>query len=122
MKLEDFIFQSLTAITAAVQSAQEKSKVKIPQTGWDSDHPLPPGFTLTHNRERMVSVVEFDIAIIVDTQEEIKTGLAAALTVVGFGVQAKIKDAETSASRIRFSLPVDFSPEDGGNIKDDGIE
>lgn len=110
MKLDTFVAESLKAIYEAVKTAQEISGVPVAQASFRSDQPIPAGFVLLaqDGPSALVPVIEFDIAVTVNDEAEVSAGLGAALTVVGIGAKGKAVSAETSVSRIRFSIPVNL--------------
>jgi hypothetical protein len=108
MKLDIFVSESLKAIYEAVKISQEKSGVPVSRATFRSDQPVPPGFVLGPVSTELMPVIEFDIAVTVDTEADLSAGIGGALTVVGVGVKGKLKATESTVSRIRFSIPVNL--------------
>lgn len=103
MELKDFIQKTLTEICDAVTEAGKSNQQIAPQifTEWISDKQTKP------------SLIEFDIAV-TTTEENSKEGGAKVGTIISvlkadIGGKKTDRDETSSATRIKFSVPVYFN-------------
>jgi len=93
MNLQEFVTESLKQIMAGVADAQKDST----STGRIN----PPSGPFVPVKE-----IEFDVAVTVSQEQGAKGGIGIFVGAVGIGAQGKAQSANTSVSRIKFSVPV----------------
>jgi hypothetical protein len=105
MDLEMFIAETLRQIVKGIKMAQEHDDCKGAQInptgkGWDistkKSFPVDPA-----SRQ-----IEFDVAVTVTEGSEKKGGIGVFTGVLGISGQANSNTANSSVSRIKFSVPV----------------
>jgi hypothetical protein len=110
MELQEFIHLTLTQVINGVKQAQETTK----ETGAK----INPGVTIgsgntdnfyqgEHNHFPLQEI-EFDIAIQTENETEAGGTIGVVIASIGAGAKGKMKDTQSSVSRIRFSIPVVF--------------
>lgn len=105
MDLETFIAETLRQIVKGVQTAQEHEDCKgarINPTG----KVLHMSTKTTSATEPASRQIEFDVAVTVTEGNEKKGGIGVFTGVFGVGGQANSNTANSSVSRIKFSVPV----------------
>ena len=111
MDLRQFVTESLKQLIDGIVAAQEYAQDKgasINPSG------LKVGFQsgqleVHHNsvHTEIPQIIEFDVAVTVSEGGEAKAGVGV-FAVVGLGTQATMQDTNTTANRIKFSVPVMF--------------
>lgn len=117
MKLEDFISESLSQIARGVVAAQKKAN----DTGtlispyineyFDSAKQNPNFIGEDRNRN-LVQIVDFDVAVTVESGTETSGGIRVVAGILGLGSEGKSKKKDNTVSRLKFaisfSLPNEF--------------
>jgi len=111
IELRDFVAESLKQVIDGVVAAQEYAKDKGASINpWGLKHGLQSR-QLEVARDSVYTeipqIIEFDIAITASEGGEAKATLGI-FAVVGLGAQATTQDNNTTANRIKFSVPVLF--------------
>jgi hypothetical protein len=107
MELQDFIKTALTEIVAGVAEASKASKEhggivgSMTLYGYVKENKI-----LTDEVGRLVSTVEFDIALAEGSSKDTKGGIGVYLGAVGLGSQGGSHGETSTHSRIKFSVPV----------------
>ena len=119
MELKDFVSQSIVQICDGVADARRQKGADVVNPGISmriSDKDLHNRGNLVAERGRIIREIEFDVAV--TTSEGTKTKGAIGILVAGLGLgsQGQTDKASGSVSRIKFSVPIAFSPMD----QDDG--
>ncbi|HOD81286.1 MAG TPA: hypothetical protein PKG77_07665 [Phycisphaerae bacterium] len=108
MNLQDFVSESLKQIVAGIKDAQESLKDRAINPGvaplWREG--LSKHYAIVN--ERILEAVQFDVAVTVTDQESNKKGIAVFAGWFGAGGQKEAGQANTSVSRIKFSVPVSY--------------
>ncbi len=90
MDIETFVSETLRQIVKGVQTAQEHDDCKQARV----------------NPAARMKTIEFDVAVMVTEGNEKKAGIGVFTGAFGVGGQANTNTANSSVSRIRFSVPV----------------
>jgi hypothetical protein len=100
MDLETFIAETLRQIVKGVETAQQHEDCKRAAINAE----CPEGYTGPVTKPR---IIEFDVAITVSegTEKQGKGNIGVA-SILGLGGQASSTTANSSISRIKFSVPV----------------
>jgi hypothetical protein len=111
MELKDFISETMKALIDGIIAAQEYAKtkgagvvpegIKLAQTSGFSYIDKDKGVKYIHN-------IQFDVAVTVNSSDKVQGGIGIFAGAVGIGTQAKIEEANSSLSRIKFEIPVIF--------------
>lgn len=122
MELKEFIKDALINIIQAVDEAQDEIK--------GQPHAINPQTTIGQGKEsKYVQNVEFDVAIQVAKEERSGGQAKLMIPIVDVGLEGgkESKDISSTASRIKFTIPVAFAyieknikkgVEIGGTIRD----
>ena len=104
MKLKDFVAETLKEIIDGVIEAQKhysanggvinSGDIEGPKVGTDRHTGVP------------LQSVEFDVAVTTTEGTETKGGIGVFVGPIGLGSQGKSDSANSSVSRIKFSIPV----------------
>ena len=112
MELKDFVsstlIQLIDGILDAQKNAKEKGAVVNPEEMFHSDF-NKLSRTKSH---RLLQVVEFDIALTIAEDKQLKGTAGAVVAVLGLGYQAQTGDQKSTVSRIQFSVPVILPTQD----------
>lgn len=114
MELKEFVAESVKQIFEGVQEAQSsidgEDAIVVPSVVPKSDadwHPSVVGYASKASKYLpLVQMVEFDVAVTVETQGEKKGGIGVVIGSVGIGGTKSSSDAASSVSRIRFGVPI----------------
>jgi hypothetical protein len=93
MDLETFIAETLRQIVKGVRTAQEHQNCALALINE----------TIKVDKSRLI---EFDVALTVTEGSEAKAGIGVFSGVFGVGTQANTSAANSSVSRIKFSVPI----------------
>ena len=114
MNLQEFVKTTLTEIMDGIREAQDSGieKSAVPQTG-EQPGQINPSHQImgdskqpfyVSQRGEYVHFVEFDIAVVAEESAEAKAGVR----VLGLGVGGDLASRESSVSRVKFSVPVEW--------------
>jgi hypothetical protein len=110
MDLKEFVEQALCDIVADVAAAREPARELRAYIGSDVvDSFAPDADIMRDAKGRIVSLVEFDVALAQTTGAKTKGGIGVFLAGMGAGTQAALQDETSNKSRIKFSVPVVFT-------------
>ncbi len=107
MNVQEFIKTAITEIVAGVAEARESTAEYGAIVG--SDRPygyLKDNKVMTDGEGRLITLVEFDIALAQADSTDTKGGIGVFLGSVGLGSQGASHGESSSHSRIKFSVPV----------------
>ena len=107
MTLQDFVRDSLIQVTSGVDEARVKNRKIAPWVQAESDKKCS-GFTIHDGTPAFL--VEFDVAVSVSTKKDGSGGASISIAHVftaGGGAEASKEHSEVS--RIRFSVPINFT-------------
>lgn len=107
MNVQEFIKTAITEIVAGVSEAKEAVRDHGASVGSDpvfGFHKENKVLTDAHNR--LVTMVEFDIALAQADGTNIKGGIGVFLGAINLGSQGESHGESSSHSRIKFSVPV----------------
>jgi hypothetical protein len=96
MDIKTFVSESLTQIILGIEEAQKTNANSV----------INPVRRLT--AEKTIQDIDFDIAVTVEKETGTKGGIAVFAGAIGLGTQGQSKASDITASRIKFSIPVDF--------------
>lgn len=107
IELRDFISNTLTQLIDGIVSAQEyatgKGAIINPQNKFPSD------FSKMSRLEKslqLVHIVEFDVAVTVAEDKQLKGGIGIVVPELSLGYQASIDNQKSAISRVQFSIPI----------------
>ena len=106
IELRDFISNALTQLIDGIVNAQEyaqnKGAVINPVDKFASD------FERMSRTEdlQLVHIIEFDVAVAVSENKQLKGGIGIVVPELSFGYQGSISNQKNAVSRISFSIPV----------------
>ncbi|HEY0863803.1 MAG TPA: hypothetical protein VGD97_06830 [Lacunisphaera sp.] len=109
MNLKDFISSTICEIIDGVADAQGKSPAELinPDALYQADHAPRTHFAVRGGG--VVHMVEFDVAVTVESSSEGKVGAGIKVFAVGdAGGSASTADKSSQVSRIKFSVPIAF--------------
>ena len=112
MNIQEFVKTSLVQVISGIAEAREAVAPNGALVGSDKAY----GWTkdakiITDAHGRIISQVEFDIALTTADSKDTKGGIGVFLGSVGVGSQGASHGENTSHSRIKFSVPVVFPGE-----------
>lgn len=110
MELREFVEKSLVEIVRGVEAAQSvigkgegdaSAIVPFAQRHVGLQHPASP-----------LQRIDFDVAVTVSEQTGTEGGVQGGIAVLGFGARGSSSEQTSSISRLRFTVPVNFRPQD----------
>lgn len=110
MELKDFVSQTLTQILDGVKTSQAYAK----ENNAGINPPYPSFFGdkassyLKGKNGGIIQYIDFDVAVTTIEGTGTKGGIGIFVGPVGIGAQGKSDSSNTSVSRIKFSIPVEF--------------
>jgi len=114
INLEDFVSEVLQQLINGVKKAQQHAKDNGAHINSDR---IKRDFNTTdfritnENTKVLVQEVEFDVAVSVSAQGNLKGGMGLIVPVLGIGYQAEKENINTTVSRVKFKIPVAFPPQ-----------
>jgi hypothetical protein len=109
MNLQDFIHTSIVQIVAGVADARKACAAHDALIGSDEVYgQVVEAKIVTDEHGRVVSQVEFDIALAEGNSKDTKGGIGVFLGTVGVGSQGASHGEKSTHSRIKFTVPVVF--------------
>jgi hypothetical protein len=108
MELRDFIKQSRVDLLGGIRDAQEDEKLGafVVPSGTGNFGSFAEDRGIKHTGRMLTGVVQFDIAVTVETSK-IKTGKGGlAIKILEAGMSRERSARNTEASRIQFSVPL----------------
>ena len=107
MELRDFISNTLTQLIDGISSAQEYAKTKgatvNPTEKFVSDFSK---MSRTEKNLHLVNVIEFDVAVTVAEDKQLKGGIGIVVPELSLGYQGKLDSQKSAISRVQFSIPM----------------
>jgi hypothetical protein len=107
VELRDFISNALTQLIDGMVSAQEYAQTKgaviNPAERFMSNFEK---MSRTEHNQKLVNVIEFDIAVTVAENKQLKGGIGIIVPEISLGYQGLINNQKNAISRISFSIPV----------------
>ena len=104
MKLKDFIAESLNEIIDGVIEAQKHYSANGGVI--NSPDVIGPSVGTDRHTGVVAQLVDFDVAVTAAEETETKGGIGVFVGPIGLGSQGKSDSANSSVSRIKFSIPV----------------
>lgn len=106
VELSEFISGTLTQLIDGIAKAQEHARKNnamiIPSTMFYSDFDK-----LSRTKdEDLVHIVEFDIALAVEENKQLKGGIGIVVPEISMGYQGTIKKHKNINNRVQFSIPI----------------
>ncbi|HWB54617.1 MAG TPA: hypothetical protein VG722_10505 [Tepidisphaeraceae bacterium] len=115
MELKDFIKQTLVSISSAISEVNGELKPLDALANPRHAHPLNEkhtsliyGYIEPGGVKRIVHSVEFDVAVLASEGKETKGGIGVVVASIALGSQGKSDSSQSSQSRIRFSIPMQY--------------
>ena len=102
MELKTFVSESLTQIIDGIKDAQEKTR----GSGGIINPKIPVILNAYAIYEKMTKQIDFDVAVTVQEESDIKSGAGVAIGPVVIGTRIDDKSSEGRLSRIKFTVPV----------------
>ena len=96
MDIKSFVFESLSQIIQGIEEAQKGNSNSI----------VNP--VRRHTSDETLQNIEYDIAVTVEKETGTKGGIAVLAGAINLGSQGQSKAADSTVSRIKFAVPVDF--------------
>jgi hypothetical protein len=117
MDLADFVRTTLQEILKGVREAQQtpdgkpdpKRGVINPWIMYGADH-APKGKYFLANGSNLVHFVQFDVAVTTESGDNIAGGGKISVLGVGIGSEGSVSSKDTTASRIKFEVPITLPP------------
>ena len=115
INLEDFVSEVLQQLINGVKKAQQHAKENGAHI--NSDH-IKRDFNANDLRitnefsKVLVQEVEFDVAVSVSNQGNLKGGMGLVVPVLAIGYQAEKETVNSTVSRVKFKIPVAFPPQE----------
>ena len=115
MELNDFVTETIKHIIEGVKSAQEQIQYgyQIINPPLGGKHEIKDskvlGFHASHsppNSMKIVSSVEFDVAIATTKQSKAKSGVGIVVASIGAATQKQKEQSDALQSRIKFIVPL----------------
>lgn len=110
MNLREFVSQTLLEIVQGVEDAQtglgDKGKGICPPIFTAGSMPELMKKHLFTTGNKLVQLVEFDVAVTVEKGTDTKGGIGVFIGAVGLGTQGASSDSNSSASHIKFTVPI----------------
>jgi hypothetical protein len=107
MELREFISNTLTqlidGITNAQEYAQSKGAIINPLEGFKSNFEK---MSRTLDSLQLVHIIEFDVAVSVAENKQLKGGIGIVVPELSMGYQGKIDNQKSVISRVQFSIPI----------------
>jgi hypothetical protein len=117
MDLADFVRTTLQEILKGVREAQQTPDGKPPNAKLGIISPWiggagAKGKYFMSNGGYLVHMVEFDVAVTTESGDNVSGG--GKISVLGFGVgsEGSVSSRDTTASRIKFEVPISLPPGD----------
>jgi hypothetical protein len=111
MELKDFISETMKALIDGIIASQEYAKSKgasvVPE-GIKLMQASGYSYTDKNNSVKYLHDIQFDVAVTINSADKIQGGIGIFAGAIGVGTQAKTEEANSSMSRIKFSIPVIF--------------
>jgi hypothetical protein len=102
MELDEFVTKTLTQIATGVRKAQEALEESGVLINPDFGHRIAP-----EQRVKLISDVEFDVAVTTTAATETKAGGGLTVaSVFNAGAHHKKDATDTAVNRIRFTVPI----------------
>ena len=113
MEFRDFVTNTLTQLVDSILTAQEYAKDKgceiNPSEGFPSNFEK---MSRTMNDQRLVQIIEFDVAITVAENKQLQGGIGIVVPELNIGYQGEIANQKSAVSRVQFSIPVILPTQD----------
>ena len=109
VNLEDFVSEVLKQIINGIIRTQQHAKDNRASINSTNLIRMPSGdlrVDKTYNQDPLVQEIEFDVAVTVSAQGNIKGGMGLFVSAVGIGYQAQKETGNSTVSRIKFKVPV----------------
>lgn len=126
MELQEFISSTLVQIARGIESAASQLKgskaIVNPRNVATSNNKNEHiyGYLNTQNKyHKVVQRVDFDVAVTAEKGKETKSGIGISVGTIVVGSQGKSDAANSTVSRIRFSIPIVLPMEDAPHDKQD---
>ncbi|MGH2620080.1 MAG: hypothetical protein ACRDHG_05855 [Anaerolineales bacterium] len=107
IELKDFISNTLTQLIDGISIAQEYAQVNGAIIN-PADR-FPSNFekmSRTDKGLRLVHIIEFDVAVTVAENKQLKGGIGIVVPELSLGYQGMMDNQKSSVSRVQFSIPI----------------
>jgi hypothetical protein len=119
MELDEFVRTTLQQILKGVREAQKtdddkpdrKRGIINPYVMYQADH-APKGKYFATNSQTLVHFVQFDVAVTTESGDDVSGGGKISVLGVGIGSEGSVSSKDTTASRIKFEVPITLPPGD----------
>ncbi len=111
INIEDFVSEVLQQLINGVKKAQQHAKDNGAHINSDRIKRVATTNDLRMSNQMLdviVQEVEFDVAVSVSNQGNLKGGMGLVVPVLGIGYQAEKETTNATVSRIKFKIPVAF--------------
>lgn len=115
MKLDDFISEALIEIVNGIKRAQKNTEgtgARINPKGYMVPQSKLEGQKWNAKNGDTTETVEFDIAVTTTEGTETKGGIGVFVGAVGLGSQGRSEAQNSSVTKIKFSVPIIFPPDE----------
>ena len=117
MDLQQFISESLTQISEGIKNAQAKTEAhgtkinpNLKNISSNNIGHMPEGCYLVMGKTtRLVSMVQFDIALTITTDRTTEGKIGIGIAAVGLGTKGQSKNTSAELTRVKFQVPIDFN-------------
>jgi len=114
INLEDFVSEVLQQLINGVKKAQQHAKdndAHINSNRIKRDFNTTDFRITNENAKVLVQEIEFDVAVSVSAQGNLKGGMGLVIPALGIGYQAEKETVNSTVSRVKFKIPVAFPPQ-----------
>lgn len=114
INLEDFVFEVLRQIINGIKKSQAHAKSNGALINSRTIYRTTKGDLKLDISNHGINVeeIEFDVAVTVSSQGNLKGGMGLFIPAVGIGYQANKETGNSIVSRIKFKVPVAFPPQE----------
>jgi hypothetical protein len=118
MELKNFVRSVIIELVTGLKEANEAVKDSGALVNPAHVFPLKEDFghlfghITKYQVERAVHKIDFDVAVTASEEKETKGGIGIAVATLGIGASGKSDTAQSTMSRIRFSVPIAYPEND----------
>jgi hypothetical protein len=111
MELDEFVKTVLTQVLSGITKAQGDDKVGpfvVPNK--DGFHAYPANARVASNNRLKSTIIDFDVAITVESSGQTKGGGGLKIVGIGANVEGQLSTKDINVSRIQFGVPLMLPP------------
>jgi len=114
MKLEEFVSETISQIISGIQKTHDHAKENGATVNPRLEHKKRTLSTgkVTVTQKSPIHDIDFDVAVTTTEGKGTKGGIGVFVGPLGMGSQGQSESANSSVSRIKFSVPVAFPTQD----------